>query len=129
VATRGRAGAECASGRVERAPLSHKLITRALLVRNADFEFIVRPHLAARLLPADLLDIQHRRPVRNRNRQMATDDEGRYHDHQPPRSKPVPIGEMKGIARFPVSFHIQIVHNLGGSSVRFPTDHEGSFSR
>jgi hypothetical protein len=60
--------------------LSRKLITRAFLVRNADFEFIVRPHLAGRLLPAGLLEIHHRRPVRNRNRKIATDDDGRYHD-------------------------------------------------
>ena len=83
VATRGRAGTACASGRVERAPLSRKLITRAFLVRNADFEFIVHPHLAGRLLPAGLLEIHHRRPVRDRNRQMATDDDGRYHDVSP----------------------------------------------
>jgi hypothetical protein len=63
--------------------LSRKLITRAFLVRNADFEFIVRPPLAGRLLPAGLLEIHHRRPVRNRNRQMATDDDGRYHDVSP----------------------------------------------
>jgi hypothetical protein len=63
--------------------LSNKLITRAFLARHTDFECIVRAHLAGRLLPAGLLEIHHRRPVRNRKRQMATDDHGRYHDQTP----------------------------------------------
>jgi hypothetical protein len=63
--------------------LTRKLITRAFLVRNADFEFIFHPQVAGRLLPAGLLEIHHRRSVRNRNRQMGTDDDSGYHDHPP----------------------------------------------
>jgi hypothetical protein len=64
--------------------LSGKLITRAFLIRHAELEFIAHTHVAGRLIPAGLLEIHHRRPIRNRNRQMTTDDDGSYHDDRPP---------------------------------------------
>jgi hypothetical protein len=88
--------------------LARKLIARAFLVGNAGCEFIVRAHIAGRLRPAGLLEIHHRRPVRDRNRQMATNDEGRYHDHLFPTEhrqrstlaqrpvKCIPIGRIVG---------------------------------
>jgi hypothetical protein len=84
LATRRLAGAACPTARVERAPFSRKLIACALLIRNAELEFIAGARVAARLIPARPLEIHHRRPIRNRNRQMGTNDDGSYHDHHPP---------------------------------------------
>jgi len=65
--------------------LGRKLIARVSLGYNAVFELVVRPVLAARCLPAGLLEIHSRQPVSNRNRQMAAEDHCRYRDHQPPK--------------------------------------------